>query len=723
MKQLTVRFGLPALLLAALIGAAPAQEAQPTEENQMNFATVENPFDLSWADQPFNAPPFDYIKPEHYLPALEKAIAAHEAEIEAIVNNREEPTFENTLLAFDRSGLDLERVMLVLMNIESAHSTPELRAIMPEALRLETAHSDEVYMNPFLFRRIKRLKNNADKLNLSPVEKRLLDETYKQFVRRGAELNEADRNRLKEINGRIAGLEHEFGNHVLAATEAYKLVVNDAGEIEGLPDDYMQAAKDRAMEAGNKGWQFGLDNASIMSALQYVANRPLREMLLQAYLQRCQASDEANDNEKVIDELLRLRLEKANLMGYATYADYVLADRMAGTPARVYDLLTRVYEPGLAKAKEELSMMEPLLAADESGKTAFTAADWRFYADRIRRERYDLDENELRPYFSVDAVRNGIFELCRRLYGLRFEDVSTQVSMPTPNTTAYACYDADSTLLGLLYLDMVARPGYKGSGAWNTNYVSQRMENGQRFTPVTSIVTNYAAPVGDKPSLLTLDETETFFHEFGHALHGLLANVPYRGLAEVPLDFVELPSQIMEHWAVAPEMLRLYAKHYETGEPMPDSLIRKIEAASKYGQGFATTEFVAAALLDMDYHTQTKYGKKPIQVEKFEQQYLTKKRGLIDQIPPRYRSTYFSHIMTGMYAVGYYGYLWAEVLDADAYDAFFETGDIFNPAVATAFRKSILENGGMYDAMQMYKNFRGREADVKPLLRNRGLLD
>lgn len=734
MKQMIVKFGLPALLLAALGGAVPAQEAQPIEDNRIEaapeatpaiskFDTVENPFDLSWADQPFNAPPFDYIKPEHYLPALEKAIAAHEAEIEAIVNNREEPTFENTLLAFDRSGLDLERVMLVLMNIESAHSTPELRAIMPEALRLETAHADEVYMNPFLFRRIKRLKNNADKLNLSPVERRLLDETYKQFVRCGAELNEADRNRLKEINGRIAELEHEFGKHVLAATEAYKLVVNDAGEIEGLPDDYMQAAKERAMEAGNKGWQFGLDNASVMPALQYVANRPLREMLLQAYLQRCQASDEANDNEKVIDELLRLRLEKANLMGYATYADYVLADRMAGTPVRVYDLLTRVYEPGLAKAKEELSMMEPLLAADESAKTAFTAADWRFYADRIRREHYDLDENELRPYFSVDAVRNGIFELCRRLYGLRFEDVSSQVSMPTPNTTAYACYDADSALLGLLYLDMVARPGYKSSGAWNTNYVSQRMENGQRFTPVTSIVTNYAAPVGDKPSLLTLDETETFFHEFGHALHALLANVPYRGLAEVPLDFVELPSQIMEHWAVAPEMLRLYAKHYETGEAMPDSLIQKMEAASKYGQGFATTEFVAAALLDMDYHTQTKYGKKPIQVEKFEQQYLTKKRGLIDQIPPRYRSTYFSHIMTGMYAVGYYGYLWAEVLDADAYDAFFETGDIFNPAVATAFRKSILENGGMYDAMQMYKNFRGREADVKPLLRNRGLLD
>lgn len=707
-----------ALLTVASVSVATAQD-QPDDSNDM---TVENPFDHSWGDRPFNAPPFDQIKPEHYLPAIKRAIAKHEAEIEAIVQNREEPTFENTMLAFDRSGLDLERVLLVLMNIESAHSTPELREIMPEALRLETAHSDEVYMNPFLFRRIKRLKSQADKLNLTPVQQRLLDETYKRFVRCGAELNEADRNRLKEINGRIAELEHLFGNHVLAATEAYKLVVNDEADIAGLPDDYRQAAKDRAMASGNKGWQFGLDNPSVMSALQYAENRPLREMLLQAYLQRCQASDAENNNEKVIDELLRLRLEKANLMGYPTYADYVLADRMADTPAKVYSLLDRVYAPGLAKAKAELAMMEPLLAADESDKTLFTAADWRFYADRIRREQYDLDENELRPYFSVDAVRNGIFELCRRLYGISFEDVSDQVAMPTPNTTAYACYDGD-TLLGLLYLDMVARPGYKGSGAWNTNYVNQRMEEGNRFTPVTSIVTNYSAPVGGKPSLLTLDETETFFHEFGHALHALLAHVPYRGLADVPLDFVELPSQIMEHWAVAPEMLALYARHYETGEPMPEELVRKIDAAAKYGQGFATTEFVAAALLDMDYHTQTKYGKKPIQVEKFEQQQLTKKRGLIDQIPPRYRSTYFSHIMTGMYAVGYYGYLWAEVLDSDAFNAFVEAGDIFDPAVATAFRKSILENGGMYDAMEMYKAFRGREADVKPLLRNRGLLD
>lgn len=735
MKQNMLRLGFIALLTGALSVPVSAQEpAESAELRNMDgvqtekasvtskFINVENPFDRSWADQPFNAPPFDYIKPEHYLPALKKAIAKHEAEIEAIVQNREKPTFENTLLAFDRSGLDLERVMLVLMNIESAHSTPELRAILPEALRLETAHSDEVYMNPFLFRRIKHLKNQAEQLRLNPAQQRLLDETYRNFVRCGAELDEAKRTRLKEINGRIAELENLFGNHMLAATEAFKLVVNDEEDLSGLPDDYRQAAKDRALSAGNKGWQFGLDNPSIMPALQYLDNRALREMLLQAYLQRCQATDAANDNEAVIDELLRLRLEKANLMGYATFADYVLADRMAGTPAKVYELLDKVYAPGLAKAKAELAQMEPLLAAD-GDKSVFTASDWRYYADRIRREHYDLDENELRPYLSVDAVRSGIFELCRRLYGLRFEDVSAQVAMPTPNTTAYACYDGDGSLLGLLYLDMVARPGYKGGGAWNTNYVNQRMEDGKRFTPVTSIVTNYAAPVGDKPTLLTLDETETFFHEFGHALHSLLANVPYRGLADVPLDFVELPSQIMEHWAVAPEMLRFYARHYETAEPMPEALMAKIEAAGKYGQGFATTEFTAAALLDMDYHTQTKYGKKPVQVEKFEQQQLGKKRGLIAQIPPRYRSTYFSHIFTGMYAVGYYGYLWAEVLDSDAFDAFSETGDIFNPTVATAFRKCVLENGGLYDAMEMYRNFRGREADVTPLLRNRGLLD
>lgn len=726
MKSALAKIGLSTLLLAACaqvqLQAQPAGLFDNDPNTLSNSTDVENPFDLSWANQPFNAPPFDQIKTEHYLPAIKKAIAAHQAEIEVIINNREEPTFENTLLAFDQSGLALERVLSVLLNVEAAHSTPELRDLMPEALRLETAHSDEVYMNPYLFRRLKSLKARAHKLNFTPVQQRLLDETYKDFVRHGAELGEAERNRLKEINGRLAELEHLFGNHVLSATDAFKMVVNGEAEISGLPDDYKQAAKDRAMESGNKGWEFGLDNPSIMSALQYIENRALREMLLQAYLQRCQSSDTANDNEKVIDELLRLRLEKAKLMGYASFADYVLSDRMASTPDKVYALLDRIYAPGLAKAKAELAMMEPLLRADEpSSKPVFTAADWRFYADRIRREKYSLDENELRPYFSVDAVRNGIFELCKRLYGLRFEEVSSQVSMPTPNTSAYACYDGDGTLLGLIYLDMVTRPGYKGSGAWNTNYVNQRMENGKRVTPVTSIVTNYAAPVGGKPTLLTLDETETFFHEFGHALHNLLANVPYRGLSDVPLDFVELPSQIMEHWATAPEMLQLYARHYETGEVMPQELMDKIKAAGQYGQGFATTEFVAAALLDMDYHTQTKIGKKPIQVEKFEEQQLTKKRGLIAQIPPRYRSTYFNHIMTGGYAVGYYGYLWAEVLDCDAFDAFSETGNIFNPAIATKFRKCVLENGGMYEAMEMYKNFRGREADVQPLLRKRGL--
>lgn len=690
--------------------------AQDREDKKM-----QNPFFESWTANTYNVPPFSQIKEEHYLSAVEQAIKEQRAEIEAIIGNREEATFENTILALDNSGMALEKVLSVFYNVYQANATPFLRGIMPTVSQMVTAHSDEVYMNPFLFRRVKRLKSNVEKLQLEPKKERLLNKTYKNFVLKGAELDEDKGKRLKEINTRIAELENTFSQNVLDATQAVAVIINNESELDGLPSDYKQAAKERAIQNGNKGWQFGLDNPSFAPFLQYVNNGSLREQLLKEYLHRCHADPKERNNIPVLSEIVKLRLEKAKLLGFVDYASYELAnDRMATNTKAVYALLDKIWAPGLAKAKEELSQMKAIQVAELSTSEPFKASDWRYYSDKLRREKYDLDENEIRPYFSLNAVRDGIFDLCNTLYGINFKQIE-DVQIPTPNTTAYICSDKDGSVLGLIYMDMVARPGFKSNGAWNTNYVSQRMEDGKRITPITSIVANFSEPTGDKPTLLNIDETETFFHEFGHALHNLFANVLYRGLAEVPRDFVELPSQIMEHWSMAPEMLKKYAKHYKTGEVMPDSLIAKITKAGKYGQGFATTEFVAAAYLDMDYHILSSV-KSNIDVDKFEKKQLNKKRGLIEEIAPRYRSTYFLHSMGGGYTAGYYSYLWAEVLDCDAFEAFTETNNIFNSEIAEAFRKKILENGGMYDAMQMYRDFRGKEAGVDPLLRNRGLI-
>ena len=694
-------------------GSSSASDSIPVKDS-----VRENPFLMSWENRAYRIPPFSSIKEEDYLPALQKGIEYQNQAIQSIIRNRAEATFENTVLALEKSGELIDKVSAVLFNVAAAHSNENLRQIEAEAMQMLSSQSDKVYMNPFLLRRVKRLKEQG--YVTDPAQKKLLDDMYRDFVLSGAELSPQAQDSLKAVNARLSELGSRFAQNLLLATADYTLYVEDASRLEGLPADALQRAARKAEAAGRKGYAFGLDNPTIMPFLQYVKDAGLRKEILDAYAARCQAGSKY-DNSQIVKELVELRLKKAQLLGFPDYASYVLQTRMAKNPEAVYALLDEIWPYALERAKDELAQMKKFRKKEDGLKGDFLPSDWRYYANRVKQAEYALDENELKPYLTVDNVRNGIFYLCQRLYGIGFE-LLPDAETPTPNTTAYLCKDKDGSVLGVLFLDMTARPGQKSGGAWNTSYVEQSYrEDGKRLTPVTSIVCNFTPAAGDEPVMLSMDETETFFHEFGHALHCLFSDVPYEALGSVPRDFVELPSQVMEHWALHPLMLKEYAKHYKTGEPMPKELVDRIQEVRNYGQGFATTELLAAALLDMDYHTLTAFPA-DLDPEKFEQAELNKKRGLIPEIYPRYKSNYFSHIMDGGYSAGYYSYIWSEVLDADAFDAYVESGDIFNTKIAESFRNDILKNGGMYDAMQMYVKFRGHGPDPGALLRSRSLL-
>lgn len=703
MKKNARKMFLSFLVAGSLAGGAMAQDLQ------------DNPFLKSWDENAYRIPPFSQIKDAHYLPALKEGIRQQDAAINMIIRNRAEATFENTILPLEESNELINKVAGVLFNIASAHATDSIRKIESEAMMLLGEQSNKVYMNPYLFRRVKRLVEL--KPQLDPYQQRLLDRTYREFVRSGAELEKKDQERLAEVNLRISELENKFLQNLVLATADYTLNVEDASRLKGLSADDMARAKARAEEKGLKGYAFGLDNPSIMPFLSQVADAGLRKEILDAYISRCSAGSKY-DNNAIVNELVALRLEKANLLGYVDFASYQLEERMAKESSAVYHLLDQIWEPALERAKDELSTLKKFRKKTEKYKGEFLPSDWRYYAALYLQDKYEWNDSQVKEYFSLDAVRDGIFYLCERLYGIRFEALPG-VEVPTPNTTAYLCKDNDGSILGVLYLDMVARPGFKAGGAWNTNYLGQSYKDGKRLIPITSIVCNYAAPVDGKPTMLDLDETSTFFHEFGHALHSLFADVTYSGLADVPRDFVELPSQVMEHWASAPQMLRQYARHYKTGEVIPEEIITKIQEMGKEGQGFANTELIAASLLDMDYHT-LKEMPADFSVAKFEKDFF-ERSGLIPEIYPRYRTLYFMHTMGGGYSAGYYSYTWSAVLDCDAFEAFEESGDIFNREVAERFRNEILKNGGMYDAMDMYVKFRGHEPQVDALLRSRGL--
>ena len=675
-----------------------------------------NPLLEEW-DTPFGIPPFSEVKIEHYKPAVLAAIEEHNKEIEAIINNPEAPSFENTIVALDNSGALFSRVYSVFGSETSINSTPELMAVETELAPIVSAHFNEISMNEQLYQRVKAVYDNRDNLGLEPDQMRLLTETYKDYEKSGATLPEDKKAELKKINSRISELQLKFEQNVLKETAAFNLVVDNEADLSGLPEAAKEAAAQRAAEKGREGkWVFGLDNASVMPFLQFDDNRALRTELINGYLHRGD-NDNENDNKAIIVEMVNLYNQKAKIMGYDNYAEFVLQDRMAKTPEAVYNLLDQLWTPALKSAKRELADMYPIAKA-QGVNDELTAADWRYYFEKAKAEKFNLSEDELKPYFKFENVREGIFYVANRLYGITFTQLNN-VPVPHPEAQAFECKDADGSTLGIIFMDMFARPGYKRGGAWCGGYREQYYKDGVRVIPIVTIVGNFTRGTGDAPALLSPDETETFFHEFGHALQSLLQDVRYQGNASMTRDFVELPSQINEHWAFEPEVLKVYAKHYQTGEVIPQELVDKLDKSGKYGQGFATTEYLAASLLDMDYFIMDEIPA-DLDVDKFESKVLGD-RGLLSQIPPRYRSTYFTHVFGGGYTVGYYSYIWAEVLDADAYEAFKETGDIFNQEVARKFREEVLERGGEDDAMTLYVNFRGKEPGIDPLLANRGL--
>lgn len=704
MNKILICAGLAAVLN---VGSSAAKSSDMEKDK--------NPFSVEFPT-PFNVPSFDKIALSDYMPAFLRGMEEQREEIEAIVNQRSVPDFDNTVAALDRSGELLRRVRAVFYGQDGVNTNDGMQALGRELSPLLSKHNDDIYLNPRLFKRIKEVYDNRSRFGLNKEQTKLLEETYKKFVRGGANLPADKQEKLRELNREISMLQLTFEQNMLKETNAFRLVIDNKDDLSGLPGNLVANAAAAATAAGMEGkWLFTLHNPSVMPFLQYADNRALREKIFKGYINRGNNGNEADNNE-VVRELVARRLEKARLMGYDNYASFVLEDRMAKTPEKVYGLLDRIWEPALAKAKEELSDINAEIRK-EGGDFEAEGWDWRYYFEKAKKAKFDLDENQIRPYLKLENVREGAFYVANKLYGITFAPVKN-IPLPYEGAEAYECKDKDGTHLGILYMDFFPRPSKQG-GAWCGTYRSQTYKDGKRQGPVVTIVCNFTQPAAGQPALLSADEAETLFHEFGHGLHNLFKDVHYYGISGVPRDFVELPSQVMEHWVFEPEVLKVYAKHYRTNEVMPADLVAKLDKSGKYGQGFATVEYLAASYLDMDYHVLEDVPA-GLKVMQFENETLGK-RGLIRQIPSRYRTTYFSHTMGGGYTAGYYSYIWAEVLDADAYQAYKETGNIFDPEVAARFRNYVLTPGGIDEAMDMYKNFRGKEPDAEPLLENRGL--
>ncbi len=665
---------------------------------------------------PFGVPPFQEIKLEHYLPAFQKAIQEHKKEIRAIAENPSPPTFENTIEAFDRSGALLRRVSAIFFGLLEADGNDKMREIAKKITPILSRHEDEIYMNEKLFQRIKAVYEKRDSLNLTQEQKTVLEKYYQDFVRGGAGLPPDKKEQLKKINEELSLLTLKFGENVLKDKNRFLLVLDKEEDLVGLPEGVKKAAAQLAASKGYKGkWAFSLDKPSFIPFLQYSPKRELRKKIFLAYT-HLGDNDNQYDNKEIVKKIVNLRIKKAHILGYPTYADYALAENMAKKPSSVYELLKKVWAPGLKKAKEERAQLQRLIDK-EGGNFKLKPWDWWYYAEKVRKRDYALDEEMLRPYFALDNVRKGAFYVAEKLYGIKFVE-RKDLPKYNPEVLAFEVKDSQGKTIGIYYADYFPRPG-KQSGAWMDAFVKEAIIDGKRVVPVVYNVTNFPRPVGDKPSLLSLEEVLTLFHEFGHALHELLSRCTYYRVSgtNVALDFVELPSQFMENWALEPEVIKYYARHYKTGEPIPDELIEKIRKSRHFNQGFATTEYLAAAFLDMDWHTLKQEGN--WDVREFEKKAMDK-IGLIPEIVVRYRSTYFRHIFSGGYAAGYYSYLWAEVLDADAFQAFKEKG-LWDAETASKFRKYILEKGGSEDPMELYIKFRGKPPSIEPLLERRGL--
>ena len=707
------------IMLCVLVGASIQQSCKKKENTAMTSGN-DNPLIAEW-NTPFEVPPFDLIENNHFKPAILEGIKDHETEIKNIISSTEKPTFENVVVAIDNAGSTLRKVTSVLYNLTSAHTNDELQKLSQEMAPTLSEHNDNIYLNNELFQKVKavydqHLVSTPETLQLTDEQKMLLNETYKRFVRSGANLSSEDKETLKSLNSQLSVLSLQYGDHLLSETNSYELVIDNEADLAGLPKELIAAAAGEAKNKEKEGkWVFTLSNASVMPFLQYADNRELRKTIWNAYQIRGNQNND-KDNKNFALKMANLRMQKAQLLGYKNHAEYVLEESMAKTPEAVNNLLTKLWEPALKKAQEEASDIQSLMRTEGINEDV-TPADWRYYAEKIRKERYDLDEQELKPYFSLENVRQGIFDVTNKLWGLTYKELNN-VPKYHEDVTVWEVFDKDNSSLGLLYMDMHPRASKRG-GAWMTSFRSQQMEDGKRKAPVISIVCNFTKPTANTPSLLTFDETTTFFHEFGHALHGLMSNVNYKSLAgtNVPRDFVELPSQVMENWAAEPEVLKMYAKHYKTGEVIPDALIEKMKNAGTFDQGFATTEYLAASFLDMQYHTATTEIKDDVNTFEIN---AMKNIGLIDAIIPRYRSTYFSHIFAGGYSSGYYSYIWSAVLDTDAFQAFKETS-LFDQERARLFRENVLEKGGTEDPAVLYRKFRGADPKIEPLLNKRGL--
>lgn len=672
--------------------------------------TETNPF-LTEFQTEHGVPPFDKIKLEHYEPAFLKGIEEQNANIDAIVNNSEAPTFENVIVALDNSSPTLDRVSAIFYNMTEAETTDDLKELSIKLAPTLSEHSDNISLNQDLFKKVDAVYQQKDALGLTTEQQRLLEETYKGFVRSGANLSPEKQARLREVNKELSTLGIKFSDNVLNENNAFKLYIDKEEDLAGLPDWFRQSAAEKAKEDGQEGkWLFTLGNASRLPFLQYSENRPLREQMYKAYINRGNNNDK-NDNKKIITDIIKLRLEKAQLLGFDCYSNFVLDNTMAKNSTTVMDFLNNLWSYSLPKAKAEVVELQNIMDKEGKGEK-LEAWDWWFYTEKLRKEKYNLEEDEIKPYFKLENVREGAFAVANKLYGITLTKLEG-IPVYHPDVEVFEVKDADGSHLGVFYVDYFPRPG-KSGGAWMSNYREQQ----GAIRPLVCNVCSFTQPVGDMPSLLTIDEVETLFHEFGHALHGLLTKCNYKGISgtNVVRDFVELPSQINEHWATEPEVLKMYAKHYQTGETIPDSLIEKILNQKTFNQGFMTTELLAAAILDMNLHNLT--DTQNLDILAYEKEAMDKLE-LIPEIAPRYRTTYFNHIIGG-YAAGYYSYLWANVLDNDAFEAFKEHG-IFDKKTADLFRNNVLEKGNSEDPMTLYKNFRGTEPQLEPMLKNRGM--
>lgn len=691
------------LLLAALALISGFKKATKSE----------NPF-FSTYDTPFQVPPFEKIKAVHFMPAFIKGFEEQKGEIKKIINNSQEPTFENTIRPYAYSGQLLQRVSSVFGSLNSANTNDSLQAINRELSPISSKHRDDINLNDTLFRKIKSVYENKAKFKLTEEEAKILDDTYKDFVRNGAALSAENKDRLRKINQELSLLTVKFGQNLLAETNGFNLVIDKKEDLSGLPEGVISQAATMAKSLKMDGkWVFTLQVPSMTPFLQYSDRRDLREKLFTAYFMKGD-NDNAHDNKTIISRIARLRVERSHLLGYDSFADFVLERTMAKSAERVYSFLGQVWNAALPVAKAEAAAQQELINK-EGGKFKLAPWDWWYYTEKIKKEKYDLNDEATRPYFKIDNVMEGMFYVANRLYGLTFTR-RTDIPKYHPDVNTFEV-KRDNKHVGILMIDNYPRQSKRG-GAWCGAFRGQSRDiDGKMIYPVVTMVTNSTPPSDGKPSLLTSEEASTLFHEFGHALAALLSNKTYPG-GSLPRDFVELPSQIMEHWVLEPEVLKVYAKHYQTSEVIPAALVDKLVKSGKFNTGFQTVEYLAAALLDMDYHS----IKEPVDLDirDFEKKTMDK-YGLIPEIKPRYRSTYFNHIWAGGYSAGYYGYIWCEILDADAFQAFKETGDIFNKDIAARFEKEILSKAGTKDPLAMYLAFRGKEPSIDALLENRGL--